>query len=857
MKFLRQIIFGLILSVLWVNGTQVKASEATVTSAPSLRTYLETKGFEIEPFPCLSISEQDLQESNEKSEDKSKKVHAHQTCLIEANSEVGEEDFNSFEKSFQEGHDMMIFGQQEVLNFFKVDFYQDDIPSGSQIISSKNSLNFINDSVGEKEFSQCIRQKIIHPFQDGAPMVIQWICSQGGVDHLQKITFISPDIVFLFAEQRDAIFEGIKKEGSFIKEGQYEEMRTEKNISWAKIIIFVGLIVGALWFVIIIRKLIGFIKKEPKLLIKRVAWGLLFSAIVMIILYILEISSKSVLEIYVLFYIVASIGLAKAWGELSSESVFQQLFPGNNKESFFQQWSLRLVSICGVGWLYAFFLWPAHQMIPVIGLLIGASMLIITNGYSRVESKKYQEIIFKPLKWLPLIFLGVALWSNFSVSNQQKWTLENVGSKQGITLTNLNGKALNGLSSDSGMILSEPTLIIVDNPNKIVGRNYKSATIYASIESKKALNLVSKNGKTSHEKSIFSIPNQEKYSLIAKHKISGLEFYRNRSAPFIEIPQDQTIQEILDSQFNENNVLTDLSQEFKKHYVIKPTFGFSAPIVAEETDTDEVITAEGSVWDVRLAGNHDYEFFVEAKEEPFSLDLYLTKFGTKAMGAEFIDISILNNKGINKAFYHEEIKYDAYQDRSQHIHIEQKLNPGIYRIQLQSIEGSQIYLQENTETAYQFDRIESSSPTMIFYVNNMKIFGSGEIVFYDVGDQTIIEQGSVKKINFRKNILETISFSDGGGSIHSDSPLLIASSFEKWRSPFTVNRIKDVRSTTNYILMEEGALGEATQSEEEMIIGKTFNIPKKKEKLYWQIIPIVESGEKAFYSIKEITIKFL
>ena len=51
MKFLRQIIFGLILSVLWVNGTQVKASEATVTSAPSLRTYLEAKGFEIEPFP--------------------------------------------------------------------------------------------------------------------------------------------------------------------------------------------------------------------------------------------------------------------------------------------------------------------------------------------------------------------------------------------------------------------------------------------------------------------------------------------------------------------------------------------------------------------------------------------------------------------------------------------------------------------------------------------------------------------------------------------------------------------------------------------------------------------------------------
>lgn len=852
MKFLKQIIFGLMVSILWVNGTHIKASEVTVTSAPSLRTYLETKGFEIEPFPCQPIPSkesliEDDKKSIEKNENKLTEIHIHNTCLIESNSEVTEEDFDSFEKSFQEGHDMMIFGQQEILNFFKVNFYQDDIPNGSQIISSKNSLNFIDDSVGEKEFSQCIRQEIIRPFQDGAPMVIQWLCSQRGIDHLQKITFVSPDVVFLFAEQRDAIFEKIQKERLSIQEGQYEEMGTEKNISWEKIIIIVGLIVGALWLVIIIRKLIGFIKKEPKLLIKRGAWGLLFSAIVMIILYILEISSQPVLEIYILFYIVASIGLAKAWGKLSSESVFQQLFPGNNKESFSQQWGVRLVSICGVGWLYVFFLWPAHQMIPVIGLLIGVSMLIITNGYSRVESKKYQEIIFKPLKWLPLIFLSVALWGNFSVSTQSTWTFENSGSEQGITLTNLNGKALNGLNSDSGMILSEPTLIMVDNPNKIVGRNFKSATIYASIESKKALNLVSKNGKTSHEKSIFSIPNQEKYSLIAKHKISRLEFYRNRSAPFIEIPQDKTIQEILDAQFNENDILTDLSQEFENHYMIKPTFGFSAPIIAEETGTDEVITAEGSIWDARLAGNHDYEFFVEAKEEPLSLDLYLTKFGTKAMGAEFIDVSILNDKGINKAFYHEEIKYDAYQDRLQHIHIEQKLDPGIYRIQLQSIGGSQIYLQENTETAYQFDRIESNSPILMFYVNDMEILGHGEIVFYDVGDQTIIEQGSIKKINFRKNILETINFSDGGGSIHSDSPLLIASSIEKWRSPFTVHKIKNVRNATQYILVEEG----------EMIIGKTFNIPEKQEKLYWELIPSIEPGGKAFYSIKEITIKFL
>ena len=848
MKFLRQNILILVL-ILGVGINPAGANETNIASAPSLGSYLEAKGFSIEPFPCQEIVSKespgvDDQENLDINENKPKEVHEHRTCLIEGNSRIGEENFGLFEKSFQEGHDMMIFGQQKILDFFKVNFYQDDIPKRSQIVSSKNSLIFIDDSVGEKEFSQCIRKEIIRPVQEGGVMGLQWLCSQNGIDHLQQITFISPDIVFLSEKQRGVIFEAIQ--GISIEEGKYEEQAMRKGISWIKAIFFGGVMTGFLWMVVVIRKLVGFAKKEPQMLIRRIIWGLLLSIIIVVILYSLGIFSKSILEIYAVFYILASIGLAKAWGGFYSGSIFQKLFPGNNKEPFFQQWSLRWVSICGVGWLYTFFLWPAQQMIPIVGLLIGASMLIITNGCSEVENRKYQKIIFEPLKWLPLIFLGIVLWNNFSVSTWQTWKFENIGSKQGITLTDLDGKALDGFNGSSGMILGEPTLITVDNPNKMVGKNFKSATIYASIESKKTLSLISRNGQNFQEESIFSIPNQEKYSLIAKHDMSGLEFYRNRSASFIKIPQDETIQKILDTRFNENDVLSDLSQQFKKHYVIKPTFGFLTPTITNE-----------SIWDIPLSGNHNYEFFVEVKEKPLSLDLSLTKFGTKAMGSEFIDISILNDKELNQEFYHEEINYEAYQDQSQHIHIEEKLDPGIYKIQLQPVRGSQIYLQKNTETAYRFDRIESNSPTILFYVNDMNILGEGEIVFYDVGDQTVIEQGSIRKLNFRKKTLETISFSDEGGRIRSSSPLLIASSVEKWRSPFTVNKLKNIRNTTQYILVEKDALGTPIQSEEEIIIEKKFSIPKKQKKLYWRLIPEVEPGEKTFYSIKEITIKFL
>jgi hypothetical protein len=846
MKFLRQAILILVLSNLWNGVGHVLASEMETVTSP-LGVYLEAKDYRVETFPCENLIPLDtsLDEDEETGP----------TCLIEGNSDVNEESFYLFEKSFQEGQDMLISGQREVLDFFGVDFYEDDIKKGVQIVSDKTSVIFVDDSVGKKEFSQCISQELIYTNEEVGPMAAQWLCLQGESDNLQKITFMSPDVMLLLDAQRDGIFEEIRRSGGSIEEGEYLAEVSGENNSWGKVITIVGGAICLFWIVFIIQKLIEVKKRKPEVLVKIFSWILLICTLNMVTLYMLGVLPSGAFSIYIVIYILASMALVRGWRMISTGSILGKWLHGSDKEFLLRKWAFRLLSICGVVWLYTFFLWPEQQSIPVMGFLIAVTVLVITEGEIREDNEHYRKFILSAFKWLPVIFIVFAMWNNFNVKNEQTWRAEDVGLKQGVELSNMSEGSLDGRSSNNGIILSEPTLITVKNPSRIIGKSFEHATIYAKVQSNQVLNLIDDNGKAFQEDSVFTIPDQEEYSLIARHKVSGLAFYREKSSPLIKISQEETIQEILDNKFEENNVLSDLSQSAGGSN-LKKTFGFIEPEVEPETEDeesiDEPIVTTGSVWDIPLKGGKGYSFFIEAGKDPLSLDLDLTKFESNTIEDEFIEISIFNDKGVNEKFYN--IKID--QAQLQEIHIEDLLRPGIYRVQINGISDSPIDDQKYVRTNHRIDRIESNSPILIFHVKDMEMLGAGDITFYDVGDQTVIKKDGTERRNYSKKTLETVSFPEEGGRIHSDSPLLIASSPERWRSPFSVNKIRNIRNTTQYILVKDGALGTITQSEEGLVFEKTFEIPRSFGNLRWKLM-IGDGQEGAgFYEIKEIKIKF-
>ncbi|MDP2624717.1 MAG: hypothetical protein Q8P27_00860, partial [Candidatus Peregrinibacteria bacterium] len=795
------------------------------------------------------------------------------TCLIESNTLIDESLMSDFQDALDKGMDMIIFQNKPLLEFFKVTFYEDEVSNKSRLVGTGGSAIYIDDAVGIRDFPHCLSQNLYETAPDDGVLVKQWLCS-GGED-LQKITFISPDFFRLGTPTRSYVLELVQSPGTTLNEYTVSEKDNEGLGLGTILLLIFSITLSIFWIFFLIRKLILFAKREPAILTRRLANLTFISAIAMAILFALQIKGIPtwVFEVYALVYILSSLGLL-IWGAGIRHALQKAL------QKFISiQWSVRLFSLCGVAWIYTFFLVPTWQWIPLAGMLLGCSLWFFLKD-EKVIFRDYKEpfeyFMVLPLKALPIIFIlwmGVQMIQSDSVYT---WEAREFGNPQDIQLTDVNGNAIKGyyVDSENALLVNEPTVVSTRLNGSLLGSGNREISVSMTLFSNQELDLIpqSFSGETG-ESLIFTVPRFDELSLLYSDTENDLDLYRYSSAKTF-VPTGEAIQELVELFMTEDQILTDLSLKTYGLNVTKSSFEVDFEELGEEEEGVEVeeeseeivveiqeVQNEGiSVWDVPLWGNGTQALYVEVLEdqELLTIEITLTKFAEAALGAEFLNITLIDSNGIMLEIQQEEIIHEgASQDKQQRFEFETQIDPGLYKVVMQGVSGTQEYLQKDLISAYQIDSISVNSPILMLYTDELKVAGKGEVVVKNIGDNTHLIIGEEESKMEALDGLQTVEFGEEGGMIQSDTKLLYSLTKDRWVSPFYVLVTNSVKKLTDYLIIEAGTFEHFSEDKDgNLIFTKIFQVPRDEQEVSW-LIQAHDKEAEASWVVKDIIIEVL
>ncbi|KKR25051.1 MAG: hypothetical protein UT55_C0050G0003 [Candidatus Peregrinibacteria bacterium GW2011_GWE2_39_6] len=636
-----------------------------------------------------------------------KQIDMGKVCLITRDDAASPGNFSLFEDAFSKGMNLVIFDNEAILKFFNVSFYQDDIPENNEIIVNHNYLTYINDSSGLLKSPKCLGQNLYSLEKDNYSLVKQWLCSRNGRN--QNITFISPDFFALPEMTRNFVLGLIRSGGDAVTISENSDQAGEKTVflnrvGLYKLVGFLLIIISAIWVIIFIKRFFKFFLKYRFQIFQIYFKLLLISGFLLLILFGLQTwipaAKESISKIpnwfyrgYIMIFVLSNLGLfiiTTRTREAVRVRVVNLLQKFNFEEKLVAQWGNRSFFIFSIVWLYAFFFIPGLQWIPLLGVLFSYGLLLAIKQNPFRDYKGEKESLFiKPLILLPIVFVILALFQNFSHNPILNWEAAQFGNPQSIQVLNQDGQPLSAtfLSLEKAILIGNPIILSVTRPTALLGFLNKEVSLSVTLESNQALDLAPYNFKTASKRELFAIPYLDQLSLVGKNEKENLKLYRFSHSRTISLPKNGGLGKIV-NQMQEEDVLANLLPNSRDEY-LKTSFQLN------ESASQETI------WDIPLLGSNPYEFYAESENGNISINIKIIKNAEMVLGTEFLDFILIDRNNAVVDVLRQEINFsDGTGDQIQEINYEGKVTPGIYKIKIQKEDGTQEYLKEGENVGY-------------------------------------------------------------------------------------------------------------------------------------------------------------
>lgn len=835
-----------IIVVLFLAFWAPSLAQATLSEKEfSLKPYFENQNFKILNYPC-----------------KVKEVEATPTCLIEENDRIYLNNKN-FDAFFSEkGFHFIVVNNEKALKLWGVNLYEDVVPEESPLFSYNSMATYLKDDDGLSRFRACV-SKTLYPLFDptsrdaqGA-LAKQWLCLRQ--NNLQKVLFLSPDFFFLPQSTQQDILQSSKNTNLVSSPVPLSSQSASPlYFPWLPAGIVLLSIGTIFWGLLFKESIQQFIKRISLHLTRNLAFFFFLSPLFVGLLYAIQLRIPlKAFVFYLILYFLASallMGLSPSirhkWTILSQQcQLYDQKTHGKLRTKI-----QYIVAICGILWLYSFFLFSTWQLLPLMGFFLGTAGLIFMGV--KVRDFLDCDVQVTPwflyaLKLLPLVLLiGMAVRYAL-LPKQFVWQSNDFERAQDVQLYTLDNAPLKGLASSDGVLLNGPTLLSFTVPRLPLGFDKRQALLSLTLKSDEVLDLKPYNFNLRYYDPLFYLPRFDELFLLHRSPKEELALYstNNRTKTF-PIEPLKTIRNVIQENLREDDVVSDLSQGTPL-YLMKPSFGLF-------TNSEDLKNTNATTWDIPLWGGKPYDIYLEVDQDTLSFEFDVSRLQERAVGAELLNVTLMSSDGVIVAFDQKTISYPLNNQRTETFRFEKNnLTDGLYRLTLQPvILGT--YLNPKVTSTYRIDAMRSSSPVMMLYADKLAVAEMGTVFTRVLGDEVYLEADAEKKLIPSKKELQSISFSEHGGTLVSDEKLLFSQSEELWISPFYALPTNSLKKLTDYLIVESNLFDQTTRSSEgTSTFSRIFTIPANQEKIQWLLTPHDMQKNSFTFLLQNITIQLL
>lgn len=767
-----------------------------------------------------------------------------QTCFIGPQAEVTEGNKELFVQSFEAGTSMIIMDNPDILEFFNVEVYEDTLPEDQKMFSGQTSGMYIKDNIEFANQFGCARNPLSY-------LAVQWLCMRDSI--FQTLTFLSGDFFMLFSGDQQIILEQIKKPGWVGLE--YEEPPTEiegkdtvaflRGVFWW--IVFSVTLVWALSF---FKRFLEWIKSHTHKLRRYAFGGLLTSVVLVAGLYMTGVNwiPVKVFEGYLGLYVLASICLLyyrKEEIQKFIERFIPQRFKGPEARGKEGNLVMQITLLSGILWLYSFFLWPEVQWIPFLSGVLSFGIAIFLLPRQTTPSEKFWDhSMILALKALPFIVLSIAVGQGLMGQRQIfEWDVTQWTAEQTIRLETTGGASLEALyvPMKEAILIDGSVVVTAKGLDKNVNKD-SEVKISLWLESPEAMTIT---GAGIVKNALIYIPDHDRWSLIRKDE-EGVGLYRTQSVRVLSPAADSSIEDLLESELRKDDLLMDLREGQHFSALVKSSF-----------ETSFAPTTTFSEWPLSLQGGGEIEFYVETFEDTLFIDIDLAHQENQAVGVEFLNMSLLDANERVLDFKTEEINYA---DFSKNISWQKEdLSPGIYIVRLEKISGNEHYLNSEKPFGYTLEKIKVNSPVIMLSASEFSVTQATSLAVFPTTETwltELTEEGELSKTLLRPE-LQVVDLGDTGGKFSTSSPLLVASSLDRWVSPFEYLLTDHWSNLADYLLIESHFFDQIIQAESgEFIFTKTFTLSAGEEPKWILDFYNSEAGKTPWF-LKKVTLQIL
>jgi hypothetical protein len=780
-------------------------------------------------------------------------------CYIDAYTDIDETDLSNLV-----GKNAFIVGNETALNHWNVFYYEDDRPGYYKRYSDQRSFVYLNDTLGISQRPQCLSSAYA-PSEQVGPMAIQWLCVEGETPYYW--TFISPDFFALLSnEQQDILSKLLRSQSpqSVISEEVNEDETGTVGVVLA-FLVAIATLLGAIWM--LGMPMVQWLKAHRhRLLGLGLTVWILIGLGVGVYIGVSATGWPDWLESYLwAFAIITALFLFS----LATSASRQTTGLRAPAQKSLGHWGRRIFWVSGVVWLYAFFLTPQWQSLPLLGVMGGVTLLALAGQAGRHCDEgwvnQHRDHFKKVLIALPVIVLGYHLILLGVGPNEVTWQASQFGTEQDLRLLDEEGQPLSSsyLESSQSIWVDGTFSIATDTPNSFLGAGGRWVTLSMAVDSQSPLVVTPKHAITTEgtNRSIFYVPNAESLSLVYENE-QAVGLYRFPQSKVLSAKAAENIEDILESAASEDDemIVTNLSESLVLHSPLKETLGKDFPTeVSADTTDEETITVSASTTTLPLNtwAIGPIEFYVEVLDDTLEMNLELTQIPDVAAGTQRFSLVIFNADDEIINLYNQELNFSFGQnEQTQSIEItEPNLEAGVYKIRFEPAGGLYQFIQDSP-AAYQLDQLTVNSPTIVASAKNWITASATEWTVYNVNEETVMQSlddsgaMSVLGTGLKAVTLEKNTW------LNSTVPLLIAADESQWVFPFDYWVLNYPVAATQYLVVETAFVDEIQEEEGTYWYQQTWKLPLDVSEWVWTVSSLDPNTDWAA-TLKSITLTYL